>query len=49
MSAPIELTDDDVTFLLTILRNATHPLKTQDLIDHLRRRGQAAESASSAQ
>lgn len=38
MPSQIELTDEDVTFLLTVLRNAPHPLTTQDLIDVLRKR-----------
>lgn len=33
----IQLNDDDVTYLLTLLRNTTQPLTTQQLIDALRR------------
>lgn len=36
MSAPIQLNDDDVTFLLTLLRNSSQPMTTQQLIDALR-------------
>jgi hypothetical protein len=39
---PIELTDEDVSFLLSLLRDpsSSQPLTTQQLIDALRRRGQ---------
>ncbi|HET7095491.1 MAG TPA: hypothetical protein VFX03_05320 [Thermomicrobiales bacterium] len=37
MSAPIQLNDEDVAYLLTLLRNATQPMTTQQLIDALRR------------
>jgi hypothetical protein len=33
---PIELNDEDVTYLLTVLRNSTQPMTTQQLIDALR-------------
>jgi len=40
---PIKLNDEDVAYLLTLLRNATQPLTTQQLIDALRRQpGQGA-------
>jgi hypothetical protein len=42
MSAPIQLNDEDVAYLLTLLRNATLPMTTQQLIDALRR--QAGQS-----
>lgn len=32
------LTVDEVTFLLTLLRNASTPLTTQDLVDALKNR-----------
>ncbi len=35
---PVRLTDDDVDFLVTVLRNATEPLPTRTLIDALRNR-----------
>lgn len=38
MSSPIRLSDDDVAFLLTILRNSGSPMTTQQLIDALRNR-----------
>lgn len=37
MAAQIRLSDEDVAFLLTLLRNATQPMTTQQLIDALRR------------
>ena len=38
---PIELTGEDVSFLLSLLRDPTvpQPMTTQDLIEALRRRG----------
>jgi hypothetical protein len=38
MPAQVQLSDDDVTFLLTLLRTATMPVTTQQLIDALRNR-----------
>jgi hypothetical protein len=32
----IELNDEDLTYLLTVLRNSTQPMTTQQLIDALR-------------
>jgi hypothetical protein len=49
MTAQIQLNDEDVTLLLTLLRNATQPLTTQQLIDALRRRSGAAASDESDQ
>jgi len=40
MSTPIQLNDEDVAFLLTLLRNASQPMTTQQLIDALRRQGE---------
>lgn len=37
-TATLQLNDDDIAFLLTLLRNATTPLTTQDLVDALRKR-----------
>lgn len=34
----LHLNDDDIAFLVTLLRNATSPLTTQELIDALRQR-----------
>jgi hypothetical protein len=34
----LQLTDDDVAFLLTLLRNATSPLSTEQLVDALKQR-----------
>lgn len=36
MSVQIELSEEDVAFLLTVLRNSTQPVTTQQLIDALR-------------
>jgi hypothetical protein len=44
MSAPIRLNDEDVAYLLTLLRNATQPMTTQQLIDALRRQSDQAQS-----
>jgi len=33
------LTDEDVTFLLTLLRNAPSPLTTTQLVEALKQRG----------
>lgn len=38
MPTQVQLSDDDVTFLLSLLRNATSPVTTQQLIDALRSR-----------
>ena len=41
MSQPaesVQLTDDDVDFLVSVLRTATEPLPTRALIDALRNR-----------
>jgi hypothetical protein len=36
-AGPVQLRDEDVAYLLTLLRNAPQPLTTQQLIDALRR------------
>ncbi len=47
MAAQIQLNDEDVALLLTLLRNSTQPMTTQQLIDALRRQaGTAAVSRS---
>jgi hypothetical protein len=38
MANLIQLNEEDVTYLLTILRNATQPITTQQLINALRDR-----------
>jgi hypothetical protein len=38
MPTQVQLSDDDVTFLLSVLRNVTSPVTTQQLIDALRNR-----------
>jgi len=35
----VQLTDDDVMFLLNLLRNAPSPLTTAQLVDALKQRG----------
>ena len=37
MVSQIQLNDEDVAYLLTLLRNASQPMTTQQLIDALRR------------
>lgn len=36
-SRAIQLTDEDVAYLMNLLRNASQPIATQQLIDALRR------------
>jgi hypothetical protein len=38
MANPVQLKDEDVTYLLTVLRNANQPITTQQLINALRDR-----------
>jgi hypothetical protein len=38
MATPVQLKEEDVTYLLTILRNASQPITTQQLINALRDR-----------
>jgi hypothetical protein len=38
MTSALDLSDEDVAFLLTVLRNASQPLTTQHLIDAIRER-----------
>ncbi len=37
MSAQIQLRDEDIAYLMTLLRNTSQPVTTQQLIDALRR------------
>ncbi|HEY8445621.1 MAG TPA: hypothetical protein VIL01_00790 [Thermomicrobiales bacterium] len=46
-SSTIQLSDDDVQHLLTLLRNANQPMTTQQLITALRARGQQTRSGES--
>ena len=39
-SAPIRLSDDDVAFLLMVLRNSSRPLTTDQLVGALREQSQ---------
>jgi len=46
-TANIELSAEDIANLMNLLRNANHPMTTQDLIDALRRQsGQRGGSDS---
>ena len=48
-STNIELSGEDIAFLMNLLRNASHPLSTQELIDALRRQtGQQRTSPGQA-
>jgi hypothetical protein len=38
MANEVELSDEDVTYLLTLLRNASQPMTTQQLVEALRER-----------
>ena len=42
MNTSIQLRDEDVAFLFTLLRNATQPITTQQLIAALRDRSRKA-------
>lgn len=44
MSAQINLRDEDVAYLMTLLRNSSQPLTTQQLIDALRRQSSRSKS-----
>ena len=44
--ATVHLSEDDVAYLMNLLRNATQPVATQELIDALRR--QSAGSRTGA-
>ena len=46
MASPIQLNDEDLAYLLTLLRNATQPMTTQQLIDALRRQAGQTQPAS---
>ncbi len=45
MPVPMKLSDEDVAYLLTLLRNSSQPITTQQLIDAIRRRSGGATSA----
>ncbi|MFN8593939.1 MAG: hypothetical protein U0031_20990 [Thermomicrobiales bacterium] len=42
----IQLNEDDVAYLLNLLRNAAQPVTTQQLIDALRRQSGQSRSAT---
>jgi len=39
MNGALQLTDDDIAFLINVLRSSGLPMTTQQLIDALRERG----------
>jgi hypothetical protein len=41
--ATVHLSDDDVAYLMNLLRNSTQPVTTQQLIDALRRQSAQAQ------
>lgn len=45
----IRLNDEDIAYLMNVLRNATQPVTTQQLIDVLRRQSSQVHVASSAE
>jgi hypothetical protein len=38
MTNQLQLNEEDIAFLLTVLRNSSRPITTQELIDALRER-----------
>lgn len=44
MSAQIQLRDEDVAYLMTLLRNSSQPITTQQLIDALRKQSGGARA-----
>ncbi len=46
MPTSVKLNDEDVAYLLTLLRNASQPITTQQLIDALRRHSGQADAPS---
>ena len=44
--ATIHLSEDDVAYLMNLLRNSTQPVTTQQLIDALRRQSTPAQPES---
>jgi hypothetical protein len=48
MSVPVKLNDEDVAYLLTLLRNTSQPITTQQLIDVLRRQSASPVATVSA-
>ena len=44
--ATVHLSEDDVAYLMNLLRNATQPVTTQQLIDTLRRQSPSAQTES---
>lgn len=45
----IRLNDDDVAYMMNVLRNATQPVSTQQLIDVLRRQSEVQRGGSDGQ
>jgi hypothetical protein len=42
--ATVQLSEDDVAYLMNLLRNASQPVTTQELIDALRRQAVASQA-----
>lgn len=49
LSGHVQLNDDDVAYLMNLLRNATQPISTQQLIDALRRQSSQFHASASRQ
>jgi hypothetical protein len=47
-SARIQLNDEDIAYLMNVLRNATQPVTTQQLIDVLRRQSSQLHGGTSS-
>jgi hypothetical protein len=45
----IRLNDDDVAYMMNVLRNATQPVSTQQLIDVLRRQSDGQRGSAEGQ
>ena len=44
--ATVHLSEDDVAYLMNLLRNATQPVTTQQLIDALRRQSASSQAGA---
>jgi hypothetical protein len=47
-SGRVQLNDEDVAYLMNLLRNASQPVTTQQLIDALRRQSSQVHAAGAA-
>jgi hypothetical protein len=48
-SVLVQLNDDDVAYLMNLLRNTAHPISTQQLIDALRRQSTQFHASTPSQ